>query len=214
MSNSGAIPNVRITIAGTTTTYLDSGQVLNGGGVDNGHCLNGKFVSGRMDESHPWSQIGSGSPVAPSAPQSLAATAGSGSVSLTWVTPASNGGAAITGYNVYRGTSAGGESATPVATGVTTTSFTDTGLVNGTTYYYRVAAVNSAGASPQSNEASATPMLVQATVPSAPQSLTATGGNGRPGCRGPPRPPMAARRSRATTCTGDEPGWRDRPRPS
>ncbi len=176
--NSGAIPNVRITIAGTTTTYLDSGQVLNGGGVDSGHCLNGKFVSGRMDESHPWVQIGASSPVAPSAPQSLAATAGSGSVSLTWMPPATNGGAAITGYNVYRGTRAGGESAAPVATSITTTSFTDTGLVNGTTYFYTVAAVNSAGVSPQSNEVSATPVLVQATVPSAPLSLTARGGNG------------------------------------
>ena len=176
--NSGAIPNVRITIAGTTTTYMDSGQVLNGGGVDSGHCLNGRFVSGRMDESHPWSQIGSGSPVAPSAPQSLSATAGSGSVNLTWVTPASNGGAAITGYNVYRGTSAGGESVTPVAAGVTTTSFTDAGLANGTMYFYTVAAVNSAGVSPQSSEASATPVLVQATVPTAPQSLAATGANG------------------------------------
>jgi fibronectin type 3 domain-containing protein len=176
--DSGAIPNVKITIGGSTTTYLDTGQILNTGGVDGGHCLNGQFVSGRMDESRPWVQIAAASATAPSAPQSLAATAGDGSVSLSWVAPASNGGAAITGYNVYRGTSPGGESATPIATGVTTTSFTDTGLTNGTTYYYTVAAVNSAGVSPQSNEASATPVAVHATAPSAPQSLTATGGNG------------------------------------
>jgi fibronectin type 3 domain-containing protein len=174
--NSGAIPTVKITIAGTTTTYLDNGQVLNGAGVDSGHCLNGKFVSGRMDESHPWVQIGASSPVAPSAPQSLAATAGSGSVSLTWAPPANNGGAAISGYNIYRGTSPGAESSTPVAT-VSGTSFTDPGLTNGTTYYYKVAAVNSAGTSPQSGEASATPTGVQATVPMAPQSLTATAGS-------------------------------------
>jgi fibronectin type 3 domain-containing protein len=175
--NSGAIPTVKITIAGTTTTYLDNGQVLNGQGVDSGHCLNGKFVSGRMDESHPWVQIGASSPVAPSAPQSLAATAGSGSVSLTWTPPANNGGAAISGYNIYRGTSAGGEAATAVAT-VTGTSFTDTGLTNGTTYFYTVKAVNSAGTSSASNEASATPAGVTATVPTVPQSLAATGGNG------------------------------------
>jgi hypothetical protein len=176
-ANSGAIPAVKITIAGVTTTYLDSGQVLNTGGVDGGHCLNGTFVSGRMDESRSWVQIGSSAPTVPTAPQSLAATAGSGSVSLSWAAPASSGGAAITGYNVYRGTSAGGESATPVATNVTTTSFTDTALTNGTTYYYTVAAVNSVGTSPQSNEASATPVAVQATVPSAPQSLAAVAGN-------------------------------------
>ena len=176
-ANSGAIPNVQVTVGGVTTSYLDTGQVLNTAGVDIGHCLNGKFVSGRMDESHPWAQIGSAAVVAPSAPQSLAATAGSGSVSLTWSPPLSNGGAAITGYNVYRGTSPGGESASPVATNVTTTSFTNTGLTNGTTYYYTVAAVNSAGTSANSNEANATPMQVQATAPSAPQSLSATGGN-------------------------------------
>ena len=173
-ANSGAIPIVRVTVGGVTTDYKDNGQVLNGGGVDSGHCLNGKFVSGRMDESHPWVQIGAGAPAAPSAPQSLAATAGSGSVTLSWSAPASNGGSAVTGYNVYRGTTAGGESATPVASNVTTTSFTDTGRTNGTTYYYRVAAVNSVGTSPQSNEASATPQAVQASVPSAPQGLAAT----------------------------------------
>ena len=176
-ANSGAIPNVKITIAGTTTTYLDNGQVLNTNGVDGGHCLNGQFVSGRMDESHPWVQIGASSPVAPSAPQSLAATAGSGSVSLTWQPPANNGGATITGYNIYRGTTPGGEGSTPIATGVTGGSFTDTGLTNGTTYYYTVAAVNSAGVSAHSNEAFATPQLVQATVPGAPTGLTAAGAN-------------------------------------
>jgi fibronectin type 3 domain-containing protein len=177
-ANSGAIPNVQVTVGGVTTSYLDAGQVLNTSGVDISHCLNGKFVSGRMDESHPWVQIGSANVTAPSAPQSLAATAGSGSVSLTWSPPASNGGTAITGYDVYRGTSAGGESATPVASNVSGTSFTDTGLTNGTTYYYKVAAVNSAGVSAQSGETSATPEQVQANAPSAPQSLTATAGSG------------------------------------
>ena len=177
--DSGAIPNVKVTIAGTATTYLDNGQVLNGGGVDSGHCLNGQFVSGRMDESHPWVQIGAATATAPSAPQSLAATAGDGSVSLTWQPPASNGGANITGYNIYRGTAAGQEGTTPVGTvNGTTLGFTDTGLANGTTYYYTVKAVNSAGTSAASNEVNATPVAVTATVPTPPQSLTATSGQG------------------------------------
>ena len=112
------------------------------------------------------------SPVAPSAPQSLAATAGSGSVSLSWAAPSSNGGSPVTGYDIYRGTSAGGESATPIASNVATTSYTDTGATNGT-YYYTVAAVNAVGVSPQSNEASATPQQ-PATPPAAPTGLTAT----------------------------------------
>ncbi|HEY2044413.1 MAG TPA: fibronectin type III domain-containing protein [Jatrophihabitans sp.] len=177
-TNSGAIPSVNVTIAGATTSYVDSGQVLNGGGVDSGHCVNGSFVSGRIDESHPWVQIGAGAAAPPSAPRTLSATAGSGSVNLSWTAPSSDGGSAITSYSLYRGTTAGGEASTPVATNVSTNNFTDTGLVNGTKYFYTVAAINSAGPSPRSNEASATPTVTQPTVPSAPRSLAATPASG------------------------------------
>jgi len=102
-------------------------------------------------------------PPVPGAPTGLTATAGSGQVALSW-TAGSN----ATSYNVYRGTSAGGESATPIATNVTNTNLTDTTVVNGTTYYYRVASVNSAGSSAQSNEASATPRLTPPATPSSP----------------------------------------------
>jgi fibronectin type 3 domain-containing protein len=112
--------------------------------------------------------------MAPAAPTGLTATGGTGNVVLTWSPPASNGGAAVTGYNLYRGTTSGGESSTPVATSITGTSFTDTGLTNGTTYYYTVAAVNAVGSSPQSSEASATPL---ATAPSAPLNVVASSGN-------------------------------------
>ena len=106
---------------------------------------------------------------APPAPTGLTATAGSGQVSLTW-----SASAGATGYNIYRGTSAGGESTTPIATGVTSTSYIDTTVTNGTTYYYTVAAVNSSGTSGYSNEASAEPV---SGLPPAPTGLTATGGN-------------------------------------
>src|SRR5262249_20231971 len=46
---------------------------------------------------------------------------------------------------------------TTIATGVTSTSFTNTGLTNGTTFFFVVSAVNSAGESGNSNQASATP---------------------------------------------------------
>ena len=65
--------------------------------------------------------------------------------------------AGATSYNVYRGTVAGVESATPVATGITTTSFTNAGLTNGTEYFFKVAAVDAGGTSALSNEVSATP---------------------------------------------------------
>jgi len=93
-----------------------------------------------------------GSPAVPAAPANLTAAAGSAQVAISW-----NGSSGATSYNVYRGTAAGGESSTAIATGVTTLSFTNTGLTNGTTYYYKVKAVNSSGSSGYSNEASATP---------------------------------------------------------
>jgi len=89
---------------------------------------------------------------APSAPTGLGATPGNAQVALSWT--ASSG---ATSYNVYRGTAAGAESGTAIATGITLTSYTDSSVANGTLYFYKVAAVNGGGTSPLSNEASATP---------------------------------------------------------
>src|SRR5208283_1152785 len=109
-------------------------------------------------------------PSAPAAPTGLTATAGSGSVTLNWTAPSN-----ATSYNVYRGTSAGGESTTAIATGITATAYSDTGLTNGTKYYYKVAAVNGGGTSALSAEASATP---EPSAPAAPTGLTATASSG------------------------------------
>ena len=91
-------------------------------------------------------------PSKPAVPTGFTATAGAQQVMLSWAASAG-----ATTYNVYRSTTSGGEGATPVSTGVTATSFTDTGLTAGTTYYYQVTAVNAQGESGKSNEASATP---------------------------------------------------------
>ncbi|MGH8273442.1 MAG: choice-of-anchor tandem repeat GloVer-containing protein [Gammaproteobacteria bacterium] len=96
---------------------------------------------------------------APPAPGSLSAIPGNASVTLTWT--ASSG---ATSYNVYQGTSAGGEAAKPVKTGITDTNATVTGLSNGTAYYFTVAAVNDSGISAYSNEASATPLAIPGQV--------------------------------------------------
>src|SRR5580693_9194662 len=95
--------------------------------------------------------LSSSSPPPPPTPTGLAATAGNASVALTWTASAG-----ATSYSIYRGTTSGGEGTTPVGT-ATTNNFTDTGLTNGTTYYYKISATNSAGTSAQSSEVHATP---------------------------------------------------------
>jgi hypothetical protein len=99
---------------------------------------------------------GAGAPTtAPAAPALDPAASGSNTVVLTWTTPA-NGGSAITGYKIYRGTASGAETLL-TSVGVVNT-YTDSTAVNGTTYYYKVTAVNASGESAASNERSATPV--------------------------------------------------------
>jgi hypothetical protein len=90
----------------------------------------------------------------PSAPSNLTVTAGNATATLNWT---ASGSGHPTAYAIYRGTMSDGEANTPIATVTgTTTTFTDTGLRNGTTYFFYVAATNSVGVSPDSNEVSAT----------------------------------------------------------
>src|SRR5271156_666428 len=106
---------------------------------------------------------------APGAPTNLAATAGNQQAGLSWTT--SSGAAS---YAVKRGTASGGPYTTVGSPAGTT--YVDTSLANGTTYYYVVIAVNTIGASGNSNQATATP-AAPPTAPAAPLNLTATGGN-------------------------------------
>src|SRR5206468_7128011 len=111
--------------------------------------------------------------VAPSTPMGLTATTVSASqVNLSWTAPADNGGSAITGYKIERSTDGGTTWSTIVPnTGSASTAYSDTGLTHGTTYAYKVSAVNSIGTSPSSNTASATTLAV---APSTPTGLAAT----------------------------------------
>jgi len=76
-------------------------------------------------------------------------------VGLLW-TPSSTSG--VVGYNVYRGTTPGGENSTPLnSTPTSGATFTDDGVTAGATYYYVVTAVGSDGTqSPASAESSTT----------------------------------------------------------
>ena len=106
----------------------------------------------------------------PAAPTNLTATATSGTqINLSWTASTTSG---VT-YTIYRSTTSGftPSSGTQVATASGTT-YTDTGLTAGTTYYYAVEATNANGSSSPSNQASATTQTT--TTVAAPTNLTAT----------------------------------------
>ncbi len=91
----------------------------------------------------------------PAAPTNLAATAGDAVVNLDW---SDNAEPDLAGYNVYRSTTSGGPYGQINGSLVTASAFSDTGVTNGTTYFYVVTAEDtSANESASSNEASATP---------------------------------------------------------
>jgi hypothetical protein len=108
----------------------------------------------------------------PSDPKNLTGVASSGRVALSWT--ASTG---ATAYNVYRGTVFDGQATTPIAT-VTSPSYTDTGVTNGTLYFYEVAATNSVGISGDTNQITMTPMATGGTSGAA--SINCGGGAAQP----------------------------------
>ena len=80
----------------------------------------------------------------PTAPASVSATGGDSKAIVTWTAPLSNGGSAITGYKVEYAVSSGTDWKSITAAATATTA-TVTGLINGTSYLFRVSAVNVAG---------------------------------------------------------------------
>ena len=90
-------------------------------------------------------------------PSNLTASAGNQQVALNWTASTGPG---LAGYDVYRQNADGTWPSTPLAsTNASTTSYTNTGLTNGTAYTYRVTAFNTSGAQTSpSNTATATPI--------------------------------------------------------
>ena len=91
----------------------------------------------------------------PGAPQSLSARAdGETEIDLSWSRPSSDGGSRITGYRIE--VSEDGSGWSVLEADISRTSHTHRGLPSGSTRYYRVSAINSAGTGPPSNTAHAT----------------------------------------------------------
>lgn len=108
----------------------------------------------------------------PNPPSGLSATPGNTQVSLAWT-----GSSGATSYNVKRSPTSAGPYG-DIAIGLTATAYTDTGLANGTTYYYVVTAVNASGESNFSNRVSATPAASVVVASDGFESGNYSGGTG------------------------------------
>ncbi|NBX75308.1 MAG: fibronectin type III domain-containing protein, partial [Proteobacteria bacterium] len=107
----------------------------------------------------------------PGAPTEVSGTAGDSQVALSWTAPASDGGNAITDYLIEYSTDSG-SSWTTVNDGThTSNTATVTGLTNGTSYLFRVAAVNAAGAGDYSIVSSG---VTPKTITNAPTGVSGT----------------------------------------
>ena len=111
----------------------------------------------------------------PNAPSSLTAQGTASKVVLTWTAPADDGGGAIDGYNVYRcaGTETSCDSSTDWlgwADGASTTTYTDSTVMSGSTYRYAVGSSRSSELSAFSNQPT-----VKVADPGAPSGLSGQG---------------------------------------
>ncbi len=106
----------------------------------------------------------------PAAPQNLAATAGDSMITLTW-RPNTEADFAV--YRIFADTTAGPTVLVDSTLSILDTTYRHDGLVNGTTYFFRIVAVDNAqNSSGYSNEVSSVPVNINPPAP--PQNLTAT----------------------------------------
>jgi len=163
LRNGTGDPPWNVTINTTTLTTFTDDDVTNG----TTYYYVVRASNGRCSSAN--STVVSAKPVCtpPAVPTGVTATPGDKQVALSWTAPAG-----ATGYRVSRNTTGTG-TFTQIAT-PTPTNYTNTGLTNGTTYYYVVAATNGSCWSADSAVRSATPVC---TPPSVPGVLTATAGD-------------------------------------
>ncbi|MEO9307961.1 MAG: fibronectin type III domain-containing protein [Nitrososphaera sp.] len=93
----------------------------------------------------------------PGSPTLSANPASATSVSLSWIAPSNNGGMPITGYKIEYSNGTSNFIVLVANTGTSNTSYTHSRLVTGTSYTYRVSAINSLGVGSPSNSVTVTP---------------------------------------------------------
>ncbi len=125
-------PIATVTMATTTHAYSTSGP----------HTITLTVTDNEGAGSSPTTKSLTVTSNQPSAPVNFRLTATGGKASLTWSPPSSSGGSPIIRYRIYRGTS----SSQPLMwlANTTDTSYVDTTVTNGQTYYYQITAVNGA----------------------------------------------------------------------
>jgi hypothetical protein len=104
-------------------------------------------------------------------PPAVVLTWTQGTVPAGSTCPSGSGSTAVTGNVILRGTTAGGETVLATLTSPATT-YTDTSVTPGTSYFYTVEAVNCTGTSGASNEA--TLIIPNPQAPNPPTGLTVT----------------------------------------
>ena len=110
----------------------------------------------------------------PSAPMSVVGTSGDGRVNLSWAAPLQNGGTEITDYEVWYSAFSIGPFVTFVEPVSTNRTAAVTGLTNGSTYYFKIVAVNAVGLGETSAMSAG---VVPAAVPGVPTSVLAERGD-------------------------------------
>ena len=135
-------------------SYTDTGLTA---GTTYFYVVSAVNANGESGNSAEVSAVPTAAGSAPGVPTGLKATAGVQQVSLSWT--ASSG---ATSYHVKRSTTHGGPYTTISSPG--STSYTDTGLTAGTTYYYVVSSLNANGESANSAEVSAVPTAAGTVV--------------------------------------------------
>ena len=141
------------------------------------------YASNFPAPGHLWAGLMMGSylsntSVASGAPTGLVAMGGPGFIFLNWTAPVNVGTPPLTQFALYRGTSSGGYGSPLVTFDSNTATYNDTTATPGTQYFYVLKAVNTAGSSPVSNEATATATGSTPSVPGAPTNLNAVGHGG------------------------------------
>ncbi len=134
---------------GNVSMFVDTGLE---NGVNYQYTVRAVNIAG---EGYPSDEVSAVPFTIPTSPQNLRATIVNGQITLTWQPPADMGGAGVTNYRIYCGTSSGSETFLIMTSNVTTYIDASSHMF-GIMYYYNIRAVNDAGEGPRTTEASAT----------------------------------------------------------